>query len=215
MSHVGYFGKLPAHGDFLWEGLPAGFVTPWDEWLQQQIAAVREKNPDGWLDAYLCSPIWRFVLKDPTLGDSIWCGVVTPSVDTVGRYFPFTLAFHVSPEASIAAQISACTDWYEAVETLIVEALQNAVPAEELISRVSQLPTPNAQMRASLSQATDAVVTGVVGDSALWALDYCESVMTTALSAPCFWGTTDPTTGTLHYTVRDGFKSLEQLITGC
>ena len=35
---IGFFGKLPSHGDFLSRRLPRSFVDPWDSWLQSRTA---------------------------------------------------------------------------------------------------------------------------------------------------------------------------------
>ena len=43
MNEVGCFGKVPAHGDFVWQALPARFVTPWDNWLQGQLLDLKEQ----------------------------------------------------------------------------------------------------------------------------------------------------------------------------
>ena len=56
----GFYGKLPAHGDFVQRNLPLDFVEPWDEWLQQSLSASKEALQDKWLETYLTSPIWHF-----------------------------------------------------------------------------------------------------------------------------------------------------------
>ena len=33
----GFWGKLPARGDFVRAGLPRSFVEPWDAWLQSAL----------------------------------------------------------------------------------------------------------------------------------------------------------------------------------
>ena len=91
-SATGFFGKLPALGDFVERALPAEFVTPWDAWLQRAIAASRASLGEQWLDIYLTSPLWRFVLGAGPCGARAWAGVMMPSVDRVGRYFPLTVA---------------------------------------------------------------------------------------------------------------------------
>ena len=51
----GFFGKLPAHGDFVERNLPSAAITGWDEWLQQAVAISREQLGESWLDTYLGS----------------------------------------------------------------------------------------------------------------------------------------------------------------
>ena len=59
---AGFYGKLPARGDFVRAGLPRDFIDPWDAWLQSVIAGSRVLAGDAWLPAYLESPVWRFAL---------------------------------------------------------------------------------------------------------------------------------------------------------
>ena len=89
---VGVFGKLPALGDFLLRGLPAGFADPWHAWLADGLVACRDLMGDGWLAAYLEAPVWRFALAGGTCGPAPVTGVLMPSVDAAGRYFFLTLA---------------------------------------------------------------------------------------------------------------------------
>lgn len=88
----GLFGKLPARGDFVRAGLPGNFVAAWDDWLQAVIPASREQLGTGWLPAWLEAPVWRFALAPGLCGPAGALGVLLPSVDRVGRYFPLTLA---------------------------------------------------------------------------------------------------------------------------
>ena len=66
---AGFFGKVPARGDFVRRTLPAAFVTPWDQWLQAGIAGSKEVLGDAWLEVYLTSPVWRFALSARLAGE--------------------------------------------------------------------------------------------------------------------------------------------------
>ncbi len=88
---AGFFGKLPARGDFVRLGLPRDFVDPWDAWWQRGIAATREAAPD-WTAAWLEAPVWRFRLPPGLCGAGAVLGLWMPSVDRAGRYFPLTIA---------------------------------------------------------------------------------------------------------------------------
>lgn len=88
----GFYGKLPARGDFVRAGLPRDFTDPWDLWLSGVMAASREAAGDAWLPAFLEAPVWRFVLPAGLCGARAAVGLMLPSVDRVGRYFPLTFA---------------------------------------------------------------------------------------------------------------------------
>jgi type VI secretion system protein ImpM len=87
----GWFGKLPGMGDFAHRRLPDTFRETWDHWLHDGLMRLRERHAD-WTARYLEAPLWCFVLGRGVAGDRCWLGVLMPSVDGVGRYFPFTVA---------------------------------------------------------------------------------------------------------------------------
>jgi type VI secretion system protein ImpM len=121
---IGFFGKLPSHGDFIRRHLPDAFVNVWDEWLQGCIAESRARLDKAWLDVYLTSPVWRFVLCDGVAGAATFTGVVVPSVDRVGRYFPLTIAAELSATSPPVSITIRGRQWFRTVETLALEALE-------------------------------------------------------------------------------------------
>lgn len=90
-SLPGWYGKLPGMGDFAHRRLPDEFRHAWDRWLQSGLTQLRGRHGD-WTERYLQAPLWCFVLGEGVMDDSSWIGVLMPSVDSVGRYFPFTVA---------------------------------------------------------------------------------------------------------------------------
>ena len=88
----GWFGKLSALGDFASRRLPADWVQLCDQWLARSIQASRERLGVNWQDLYLSSPIWRFAWAPGVADRRWWFGVLMPSCDKVGRYFPLLIA---------------------------------------------------------------------------------------------------------------------------
>lgn len=137
---VGLYGKLPSHGDFLRRRLPQDFVSRWDEWLQEAVAASRRVLGDRWLDAYLTGPVWRFALSAGVCGSQPIAGVLAPSVDRVGRYFPLTLAFAAPGDMQALDVALRFHRWYTHAERLVIEALaQEHVDFAEFDCRVMDL----------------------------------------------------------------------------
>ena len=120
---VGFYGKLPTHGDFLRRRVSDGFVGVWDGWLQDCLAASRDALADQWLDVYLTSPVWRFVCAAGACGPVPVAGVMVPSVDRVGRYFPLTLVASLPSNADLVALPTAAAPFFEQAEALAVDAL--------------------------------------------------------------------------------------------
>jgi len=135
---AGLFGKLPARGDFIQLGLPGSFVRPWDAWLQQVMAASQERMGDAWLPAFLEAPVWRFVLPGGMCGAGPVLGLLMPSVDRVGRYYPLTLAAVFSPGAGVPRSDDA-EAWLEACESAGRAALDEDVAPDEVVRRLPQL----------------------------------------------------------------------------
>ena len=65
------------------------------------LAASHAALGDRWLDVYLTSPAWRFVFGPGACGPSPVIGLMAPSVDRVGRYFPLTLVAELPQYASL------------------------------------------------------------------------------------------------------------------
>lgn len=136
-NDVGLFGKLPAHGDFIYRNLPSHFINAWDSWLQGFVASSQQQLGDAWLDIYLTSPIWRFVLSDGVIDGQAWVGVVLPSVDRVGRYFPFSIVTK-APAVANPFSIIQQNAWFDAVEQLALSALSGHTQLDELAHEINQ-----------------------------------------------------------------------------
>lgn len=134
---TGLFGKLPAHGDFVRRVLPRSFVTPWDAWLSEGMAAAREALGEQWDAAWEAAPVWRFRLAPGICGPDAAVGVVVTSADTVGRRFPLTLAA-VLPSAAIPPP----PEWYDALEQAALAGRAGGLDADGLAASLP-LPPPD------------------------------------------------------------------------
>jgi type VI secretion system protein ImpM len=120
---IGFYGKLPSHGDFLRRRVSDAFVDAWDAWLRECIAASRTALGARWLDVYLTSPAWRFACASGACGHAPVIGVLAPSVDQVGRYFPLTLVAELPADVNLVTAASASERFLESAERLVIETL--------------------------------------------------------------------------------------------
>ncbi len=120
---LGFYGKLPAYGDFIQKRLPQDFINPWHEWVQTGMLACREHDPENWMTFYLNCPAWCFVLDEGICGEQPVAGVTIPSVDRVGRYFNFTLASILPVGTSPTVFAAARHRWFEDLEKLALTIL--------------------------------------------------------------------------------------------
>lgn len=126
----GFSGKVPARGDFVQAGLPRDFTDPWHHWQSRVIAGSRALMGDAWLAAFLEAPVWRFVLPPGLCGTRAAVGLIMPSVDKVGRYFPLTLVALPETGMPIAED---WTDWLDGTEAVGRLALDEDAPPERLM----------------------------------------------------------------------------------
>ncbi len=98
--NFGFYGKLPAQGDFVVRNLPRAFVSIADRWMQDGLGTLQSTSAN-WLKYYLVAPVWRFVLPQGVWNESAWCGAIMPSVDAVGRYFPMVAAAEMPPSVPL------------------------------------------------------------------------------------------------------------------
>jgi type VI secretion system protein ImpM len=156
---AGWHGKLPSLGDFASRRLDGDFVRAWDGWLTQGLAALRAR--EGWLDAYLASPSWCFLLMPQALpgapGRTAWAGVLMPSVDRAGRYYPFTIAQPLVcvPAGADAAQ--ALWQWLQRADDAAAQALHDDwdVPTLEAELQRLGLPPQDSAQRELVAGACD------------------------------------------------------------
>ncbi len=134
---AGIYGKLPGYGDFIFRNLKAGFINSWDEWLQHFISASKEQIGGDWLNVYLTSPIWRFVFSPGVIDGNVYAGIMLPSVDRVGRYFPLTVVKQFPCDVNPVDIILNEADWYQLVEENCLAALNGDMDADELSEAIS------------------------------------------------------------------------------
>lgn len=138
---TGFYGKLPTLGDFVTRRLPARFIEAWDLWLRECLAESRSALGADWLPTYLTSPLWRFALTPGVAGESGWAGVLMPSVDRVGRYYPFTIACSIAAAGDPLALLRA-PDWFERAERVALRGLEDSDTLAALDASIAALGAP-------------------------------------------------------------------------
>ena len=129
----GFFGKLPARGDFLARRIPPGFSGPWDEWLGMLTVAVREAAGAAWPNAWLTAPLWHFALGAAIAPGGV-AGVLVASTDRVGRMFPFTI---LGPSGGVPEE-----GWSSTAEALALAALDDYFDPDTLDQALLRLGAP-------------------------------------------------------------------------
>ncbi|VAW68085.1 Protein phosphatase ImpM [hydrothermal vent metagenome] len=194
-TELGLYGKLPAYGDFIFRNLNSSFINPWDEWLQHFISGSQEQIGDTWLDIYLTSPIWRFVFSPGVIDNNVWAGLMMPSVDRVGRYFPISVVMPLATNTCPVNFMMNQQQWFSALENHCLTALDGSIDADELMGVLTELciqpqeiflPTPNL---GEMGPAVFGLTSGAT-EQLNSALPYMlNAALTTALSSFSLWQT--------------------------
>jgi len=145
---AGWFGKMPALGDFASRRLSAQWIAAWDGWLQRELVRSRSAlGDDDWLALFLVAPVRRFWLAPGLLDAQTWLGVLMPSVDSVGRHFPFTLACAMAPGHDGLIDALANDNWLDAADALARAVLDPAFDTAALEQAVGELPPLHGERR--------------------------------------------------------------------
>ena len=135
----GWYGKIPSLGDFASRRLPDDFIHAWDGWLQHGMACARAELGAQWMAVYLVAPVRRFWIAAGLLGEAGWAGLFLPSVDRVGRHFPFTIATPmVQPSGGLATALAA-HNWFAATDAVARQVLDVDFTIDDLERRLAQL----------------------------------------------------------------------------
>ena len=136
----GWYGKISAQGDFASRRLPHDWVRACDEWLSECVAASRQQLGERWLEVYLGAPVWRFAWGPGVAGAHWWFGVLMPSCDNVGRYFPLVVAHaRVHPPADRAG-LDHLDRWWTHVAQAALGTLGEAATLDDFEAALQQSP---------------------------------------------------------------------------
>lgn len=130
----GFFGKIPNRGDFVRNGLPPDFVAALDDWWQHVLPASRQIIGEGWVDAWMEAPLWRFALAPGCCGAGAAVGLWLPSTDKAGRLFPLTIAA-VAPRWR---ELASFGDFLDAAEQIGLSALERDIAPEDLTAAIAK-----------------------------------------------------------------------------
>jgi len=105
------------------------------------MAGSRERLGEHWHDAYLSMPVWRFTLAPGVVSPQGWAGLMVPSTDSVGRYFPLTVASAL-PSAPLdpVGTLLAASIWLDALEAIVLSALDPRTEAGAIDAAILQQP---------------------------------------------------------------------------
>lgn len=136
-DRIGFFGKLPSHGDFVSTGLRRSVQDALDAWLQAGIAKAHHHAGENWEQIFRNMPAWRFVAERGVWGPVTVAGVIVPSRDRVGRSFPLVITAQLHEFSEDSRKLCLDETWFIALEAL----------AETVLHRDFELDTFTANLK--------------------------------------------------------------------
>lgn len=127
----GFYGKMPATGDFVTRRLSGDFVRLWDRWLAQHLVPLF--GQDSWPPATAL----RFLAGPAFVGAS--AGIILQSADKVGRQFPLSV---VAPLPEAPFELAYAEAWFSGVEAVAIAAQGGELTPDELEAALAGLPVP-------------------------------------------------------------------------
>ncbi|MGK0341724.1 MAG: type VI secretion system protein ImpM [Candidatus Azotimanducaceae bacterium] len=166
----GFFGKLPARGDFVTRDLPRAFLSVFDDWFQQGIQSSKKELTDAWFDYYQVMPVWHFYIGEGVLGEA-WLGTWIPSADKVNRSFPILMAARVSPVPNVGDFLG-YRNWFVDSGDLLIQGLEGTVTFEQFCQEcVDLVPEKEVAGQALLAEIVDDIQNSRATDDQVNQLD--------------------------------------------
>jgi len=136
----GWYGKIASLGDFAQRRMSAEWVNTCDAWLSRGIQASRARLGPRWLEVYLTAPLLRFAWTPGVIDANWWFGVLMPSCDAVGRYFPLLVALSRAQAPADGIALDHLGRWYEQLAQAALHTLHEHSPLEEFETLLAGLP---------------------------------------------------------------------------
>lgn len=131
---------MPSYPDYVQRGLSAEEVAKWHELFSAAMAKVARDHGDAWLQTYLVGPMWYVAQAEAGRSNRALVGVMTPSVDKGGRYYPLMLLVEVQAPSLLAA-LEHNQKTLLHLEQLAFDALEcDTLPPNSLFDAVAAAP---------------------------------------------------------------------------
>ncbi len=141
-DRLGFFGKLPSHGDFVSTGLGRKLQAALDAWLQSSLHAIQAEFGNQWERRFRFMPSWRFIVERDLWGPATIAGVIVPSVDRVGRSFPLVLAAELHGFSGDPRSLCLDDTWFIATEGLAETSARQDFDIDTFTTGLKRLRPP-------------------------------------------------------------------------
>jgi type VI secretion system ImpM family protein len=139
-------GKMAGHPEFL--AAPDALATSLDRWLDSGWQAAHGLHGDAWDRAFAEGTTYGFLWSHGSKAGEVTCGVLAPSVDSIGRRYPFLVGSRL-PSARLERGWSlmplAAGAFLDEAHALMLETRASPLPVAELSQRLFHLVAPSSE----------------------------------------------------------------------
>ncbi|MVA58562.1 type VI secretion system-associated protein TagF [Agrobacterium vitis] len=144
-DRIGFFGKLPSHGDFLSEGLEREIVATLDGWIRGGLHACEQEFGAAWPELFSASPPWRFIVEKGVWGQVAHAGVMLASRDRVGRSFPLIIMAQMHRFTHHPRTLFMDNTWFMAAEGLAESTMTREFDINRFTETLKRMRMPRPQ----------------------------------------------------------------------
>ncbi|VFR37031.1 Protein phosphatase ImpM [plant metagenome] len=130
-TRLGWYGKIPAAGDFVHRGVPRELIAWWDKWAQHGLSALKQMPLDAQRE-FTAAPLWNFAIPAGPGAGAVQLGTVAPSRDRVGRLYPLWAVWSVPLAAYESSVLDGAGPYYREASTALLSAVRHGSGAEQL-----------------------------------------------------------------------------------
>ncbi|KFK97910.1 MULTISPECIES: type VI secretion system-associated protein TagF [unclassified Serratia (in: enterobacteria)] len=137
---IGWYGKIPAEGDFLQRRLPSVVINRWAHWFHNGLLNLQQEPSGSSKYPFSQAPVWNFVIPAPLGNQYVQMGCLLPARDRVGRYYPVCAMRLWNLNDWHKQQLNIASDWYSQLGHTLLHGVRNGLSAEQMDHLLLAIP---------------------------------------------------------------------------
>ncbi|GAC1043794.1 type VI secretion system-associated protein TagF [Rhizobium sp. No.120] len=163
---IGFFGKLPAHGDFVSAAFGSRLQSELDQWVRSGLIALEAALGPDWRRPFHAMSAWRFVVNKGVWAPAAIAGVLLPSRDRVGRSFPLIIAAQLPRFSGQLRDLCEDESWFTAAEALAESSDKADFEMKRFLEGITRLRPPFIDKQSTTMQP--AAISNASTPGSLW-----------------------------------------------
>jgi type VI secretion system protein ImpM len=151
IQRLGWYGKVPASGDFVHRHLSRELIAWWDKWLQ--IGLASQGRDEAAARGFAVAPLWNFAIPAGPGGGMVQFGAIASSRDRVGRSYPLCITLCLQADDYQARTLELAGGYYRHLGTSLLMAVRHGCTLEQLDHSLESARAAAADMLAAAPAA--------------------------------------------------------------